>query len=357
MRHCFCGPCNCFAQKLGWRRREARARRRRIASLRLPPWSLIACIRSCTDHYVVSSDKATATPPPKFVTLLRYYMKKGSIPDSILELAGVTQDTNLAGEIVRRDAPITNESWQRAKTSTHECVAEECEAVLEAWKAEICSKQSAEQVARARLLDRNKDCETLVHALYHTHTSTPLEKLEARIVGWSYWEQLGGAWDWTRPTLLSRVSSITATNSRCLNVDWKSAIRSIWALETNGNRRFQQHCTSSWSWLCIDAGFARVSKANRLAFALLVSRFNDHLRNRVPELLKKDIRWRFARDNLSRGLRISSFTACCHTTRSPRVRNMSTTLRTVYSTGRMKLSVTSAPQNVLLLKRNTNANM
>ena len=113
---------------------------------------------------IIGSRDATAAVPPKLVTLIRYQIEKGYVPDTVLILAGVTPDTDFStGEVISRDAPITIENRQRAKTLTHDAVKAEREAILSARRADIISKHTAEQVARSRLLEENAKCESLLH--------------------------------------------------------------------------------------------------------------------------------------------------------------------------------------------------
>ena len=61
-----------------------------------------------------------ATCRNAFPSLLRYQLQHGHIPDEIFEESGFPVDLNFSGKEVRRDATISQESYQRAKTLSHE---------------------------------------------------------------------------------------------------------------------------------------------------------------------------------------------------------------------------------------------
>ena len=55
-----------------------------------------------------------------FPSLLQHQLKHGHIPDKIFEATGLPKDRNYAGEEVRREATISQESFQWAKTLSHD---------------------------------------------------------------------------------------------------------------------------------------------------------------------------------------------------------------------------------------------
>ena len=61
-----------------------------------------------------------ATCRNAFPSLLRYQLQHGHIPDEIFEESGFLVDLDFSGKEVRRDATISQESYQRTQTLSHE---------------------------------------------------------------------------------------------------------------------------------------------------------------------------------------------------------------------------------------------
>jgi hypothetical protein len=106
----------------------------------------------------------------QFVALMRQQLAYGYVDDDKLEAAGITPDVDRNGNKVSRNFPITSESRQRAKTLSHDVQKQEREEVLASLENEKVRKQNAENVARHKLLDDNKECEDRIRYLYMCRT-------------------------------------------------------------------------------------------------------------------------------------------------------------------------------------------
>ncbi len=91
--------------------------------------------------------------------MYEYQDQHGHIPDVIFETEGFFQDRNIKGEIVRRDATIRQESYQRAKCLSHQYQQDLRIKIKESLKAEALEKINCLRQKGQVILSRNKECE------------------------------------------------------------------------------------------------------------------------------------------------------------------------------------------------------
>ena len=89
------------------------------------------------------------------VGLLQEQLKIGYLSDEVLERAGIHQDFDNNGKVVRRSFPITSELRQRSKTLNHAVQIMERQRVVDTKEAIMKQKCKVECCSRKKILENN----------------------------------------------------------------------------------------------------------------------------------------------------------------------------------------------------------
>ena len=90
-----------------------------------------------------------------FVGLLKEQLQTGYLSDEVLERAGIHQDLDNTGKVVRHNFPITSEHRQRSKTLNHAVQIMERQRVVDAKEAIMKQKCKVECCSRKKILENN----------------------------------------------------------------------------------------------------------------------------------------------------------------------------------------------------------
>jgi hypothetical protein len=129
----------------------------------------------------------------QFPSLIDQQLSFGFVDDTKLEAAGITPDTNRAGNIVRREFGYRSEHRHRAKTLSHDMQKQQRLLVTEGQKAEVRRKQLSENATIQRLLDDSFKAFRAIALNYETRTRKVLTQLVDATI-----EDIGGYSDKTK---------------------------------------------------------------------------------------------------------------------------------------------------------------
>lgn len=95
----------------------------------------------------------------EFPALLNVFYENGHLTDNVMEQHGLPLDVDREGNIVRRDATISGESFQRAKCITHKVQCRLRKELLDAAAAKAREKIAKDQLEQRQRYQLNRECE------------------------------------------------------------------------------------------------------------------------------------------------------------------------------------------------------
>jgi len=131
----------------------------------------------------------------KFVALMHQQLAYGQVEDPKLEAAGITPDRDKDGNIIRRDAPLSQESRHRAKTTSHDAQKAQREKIFADIEKDNARKQNVENVTRHRILEAAEECKECIRYAHMCRTNEYIADLaDATIEDFEGWTTNSNGW-------------------------------------------------------------------------------------------------------------------------------------------------------------------